>query len=326
MVKAPMHWSKIGESGMLTGMKSMLLVYRIFGRRVFSICLFPVMCYYYLARKEARLASREYLQKIRPLLPPEQTVSLSSLRHFLMFGEILLDKLLVWMGRITRADVVFETPDTIRQMELSGKGGIIVVSHLGNFEICNALAHEFPDIRLTVLVYTRHAGKFNTLMKRVAGDVDVEIMQVTDMSPATIMIFAQRINAGGYIVIAGDRTPVSGRGRVSVVEFLGDFAPFPQGPLILAGLLECPVYPMFCIKKKALYHVYIELLGEDLKFSDRKARQKNLQAAVQEYAARLEYYCLKAPLQWFNFYPFWDSDQTVKNNNPVSAQGDIGSS
>jgi predicted LPLAT superfamily acyltransferase len=319
------HWSRIGESGMLSGMQILLLVYRIFGRRGFSICLFPIMCYYYLVRKEARQASRQYLRKIRPLLSPEQQTSLTSFRHFLMFGEILLDKLLVWMGRITREDVVFETPDTIRQMELSGKGGIIVVSHLGNFEICNALANEFPDIRLTVLVYTRHAGKFNTLMKRVAGDVDVEIMQVTDMSPATIMIFAQRISAGGYIVIAGDRTPVTGRGRVSEVEFLGDLAPFPQGPLILAGLLKCPVYPMFCLKQQAQYHVYIELLGEDLKFSDRKARQKNLQAAVQEYAARLEYYCLKAPLQWFNFFPFWCSDQTVKTNNPVLTQIDIGS-
>jgi predicted LPLAT superfamily acyltransferase len=323
---APTHWSRIAESGMLTGMKMLLLVYRIFGRRGFSICLFPVMCYYYLVRKEARQASREYLSRIRPLLPAEQTTSLTSLKHFLMFGEILLDKLLVWMGRITREDVVFETPDTITRMEQSGKGGIIVVSHLGNFEICNALAQEFPDINLTVLVYTRHAGKFNTLMKRVAGDVDVEIMQVTDMSPATIMIFAQKINAGGYIVIAGDRTPVTGQGRVSVVDFLGGQAPFPQGPLILAGLLKCPVYPMFCLKQGPQYHVYIELFGEDLKFHDRKARQQNLQDAVQEYAARLEYYCLKAPLQWFNFFSFWRNDPLAKASHPVSSESDAGNS
>ena len=83
---------------------------------------------------------------------------------------------------------------------------------------------------------------------------------------------------------------------------------------------------MFCLKQQAQYHVYIELFGEDLKFSDRKARQKNLQAAVQEYAARLEYYCLKAPLQWFNFFPFWGSDQAVKTNQPVSTESDIGRS
>ncbi|EKG30148.1 hypothetical protein Pav631_4647 [Pseudomonas avellanae BPIC 631] len=26
------------------------------------------------------------------------------------------------------------------------------------------------------------------------------------------------------------------------------------------------------------------------------------------YAERLGHYCLEAPQQWFNFYPFWKSD------------------
>ena len=309
---------------MLIGMKLLLLVYRVFGRSGFSVCLFPVMCYYYLVRKEARQASRQYLLKVRPLLPPGEEAGLTSLRHFLMFGEILLDKLLVWMGRITREDVVFETPALIRQIDHDRKGGIIVVSHLGNFEICNALANEIPGMRLTVLVYTRHAGKFNSLMKGIAGDVDVEILQVTDMSPATIMMFAQRISAGGYIVVAGDRTPVTGQGRVSEVEFLGNLAPFPQGPLILKGLLDCPVYLMFCLKQQAKYHIYVERFDTDLKFHDRKARQQNLHSAVQEYATRLEYYCLKAPLQWFNFFPFWSNDQATKANHGSSTETDGG--
>jgi predicted LPLAT superfamily acyltransferase len=309
---------------MLIGMRLLLLVYRIFGRRAFSICLFPVMCYYYLLRKEARQASTQYLHRIRPLLPPGQRESLTPLRHFLMFGEILLDKLLVWMGHITRDDVVFEKPDMIKRLDQSRKGGIIVVSHLGNFEICNALANEIPGMRLTVLVYTRHAGKFNTLLKRVAGDVDIEILQVTDISPATVMMFAQRISEGGYIVIAGDRTPVSGQGRVSEVEFLGDPAPFPQGPFILAGLLKCPVYLMFCLKQQAQYHIYVESFGEDLKFHDRKAREQNLQTAIQKYAARLEYYCTRAPLQWFNFSSFWSRESAPKANHCSSTEGDIG--
>jgi predicted LPLAT superfamily acyltransferase len=322
VAETPMHWSRISESGMLIGMKLLLQVYRIFGRRGFSICLFPIMCYYYLIRKEARQASRQYLHKIKPLLPPEQRASLTPLRHLLMFGEILLDKLLGWMGQITMEDVVFESPDTIRQIDISRKGGIIVVSHLGNFEICNALANKVPDLRLTVLVYTRHAKKFNTLLKNVASGDDVEILQVTDMSPATVMMFAQRISSGGYIVIAGDRTPATGQGRVSTVEFLGDLAPLPQGPFILAGLLKCPVYLMFCLKQQTKYHIYAELFKEDLKFDDRKARQQNLQTTVQEYAARLEYYCTKAPLQWFNFFPFWSGDQLAKTSHRSSTKND----
>jgi predicted LPLAT superfamily acyltransferase len=29
---------------------------------------------------------------------------------------------------------------------------------------------------------------------------------------------------------------------------------------------------------------------------------------TQRYADRLAHYCLQAPQQWFNFYPFWKSD------------------
>jgi predicted LPLAT superfamily acyltransferase len=117
---------------------------------------------------------------------------------------------------------------------------------------------------------------------------------------------------------------VTGQGRVSAVEFLGDIAPFPQGPFILAGLLKCPVYLMFCLKQQAQYHLYVERFNKDLKFHERKARQQNLQTAVQEYAARLEYYCTKAPLQWFNFFPFWSSEQAAKANHCSAPESDIG--
>jgi len=324
VAETSVHWSKIGESGALIGMKILLLVYRIFGRLGFRVCLFPVMSYYYLIRKEARQASNQYLQKIRPLLPVERQASLSSYRHFLMFGEILLDKMLVWMGRIRKEDVVFETPDTIKEIEINRKGGIIIVSHLGNFEVCNALANQVPDMRLTILVYTQHAEKFNTMMKRVAGNTDVEIMQVTDVSPATAIIFSERINAGGYIVIAGDRTPVTGQARVSTVNFLGGLAPFSQGAFILAGLLKCPVYLLFCLKQQAQYHVYIENFTDCLKFHDRKQRLRTLNNAVQEFAARLECYCLKAPLQWFNFFPFWSSDHVGKVDHMPPIESDNG--
>ncbi len=290
-------------------MRFLLLVYRLTGRVGFRLCLYPVMTYYYLFRRTARQASQAYLQRIRPLLPEAGRAGLSSFRHFVMFGEILLDKLLVWMGRIRRDDVVFATPDTVQEIEVNRKGGIIVVSHLGNFEICNAISRQIPNIRLTILVYTRHAQKFNALMCGVASDAEIEIMQVNDLSPATVTLFAERVHGGGYIVIAGDRTPVTRNQRVSEVEFLGDIAPFPQGPFILAGLLRCPIYFLFCLKQQTQYHVYIEKFSEQFEFQQRKRRPQVLDSAVQAFACRLQHYCLQAPLQWFNFFPFWREER-----------------
>lgn len=296
------HWSKITESGTVFGMKLLLWVYRLSGRWGFRVFLYPVISYYYLRNQHARLASRQYLARVQAYLPEQKP--LSSFRHFLLFGEMLLDKFLVWMGQITLDDVHFETDGLFEQAIENKQGGIIIVSHLGNTEVCNALSRQQPDLRLTLLVYTQHAEKFNSLMQQVNQQTQVKMYQVTDMSPAFAMLMSERVAAGEFLVIAGDRTPVSGQQRVSDVEFLGYPAPMPQGGFILAGLLGCPVFLMFCLKKTDGYHIHLERFAEKLSWS-RRERQPKLDAVVQQYADRLEHYCLKAPLQWFNFYPFW---------------------
>lgn len=40
----------------------------------------------------------------------------------------------------------------------------------------------------------------------------------------------------------------------------------------------------------------------------RKNREQAIVQTIQRYAERLQHYCLKAPLQWFNFFDFWHVD------------------
>jgi predicted LPLAT superfamily acyltransferase len=308
MAEPKKHWSGIGEAGSLLGMKFLLLVYRLFGRWGFRLILLPVISYFYITRQSARQASAEYLHRLQETFPDGSMEELNSRQHFWSFGEVLLDKLLVWMGRIHREDVVFETPEVFTEVDQSTRGGVIFVSHLGNTEICSALAHQLPDIRITMLVYTQHAEKFNALMKQTNSSACINLMQVTDISPATAMVLSERVEAGEYVVIAADRTPVNGTGRTSVVDFLGAEASFPQGPFILAGLLRCPVYLLFCLKQEQRYHLYLEQFAAQISFN-RRNRNEQIQGAVQAYAKRLERYCQLAPLQWFNFFPFWQSGQ-----------------
>lgn len=284
-------------------------MYRLMGRRGYQCFLYPVMVYFYLTRRRSRKASARYLDRIRDYLPLEQGKGLSTFRHFMKFGEILLDKLLVWMGEIGRDDVVFENPSQFEKLDQQKRGGVIVVSHLGNTEVCSALAHQMPDIRLTLLVYTQHAVKFNTLLKQVNQASRIDMVQVTDMTPALAMLLSERVENGEYVVLAGDRTPVTGGDKRAVrVDFLGSPAPFPQGTFLLAGLLKCPVYWMFCIKQSTRYHIFLEQFSDQFKW-DRRHREKDIEQAVQAYANRLGDYCQKAPLQWFNFFDFWGDER-----------------
>lgn len=301
------HWSRITESGTLLGMNLLLLIYRCTGRIGFQAVLYPVMIYYYLTRANARRASQEYLARLQRFFPDIKVQS--SFKHFLMFGEVLLDKLLAWMGRIQMRDIKIHSDGAFEQALHDKQGGIIVVSHLGNTEVSNALAHQQPDLKLTLLVFTQHAEKFNSLIQNVTRKTHIEMVQVTDMSPAFIMLMSERVANGEFLVIAGDRTPVTGQRRVSEVSFLGASAVLPQGAFILASLLECPVYLLFCLKQKKQYQLFMELFSSRLKWP-RKQREAGLQQSVQAYAKRLEHYCAKAPMQWFNFYSFWRNAET----------------
>ena len=304
MLNKMSHWSRKSEAGTVLGMRILLLVHRLFGRAVFKVFLLPVIGYFYCSQKNARQASSQYLARITPFLDESAANKLSSFKHFLSFGDVLLDKLLVWMGEISADDVVFETPKIVEQVDSGKQGGIIIVSHLGNTEICSALAHRLPNMKLTLLVYTQHAKKFNALMKKFSDSDSVELMQVTDITPATAITLAERIENGEFIVIAGDRTPVSAGTRTSNVSFLGADALLPQGAFILASLLKCQVFLLFCLKQDKQYHIYFEQFSQRIKLP-RKERVAALDEVIQLYAQRLQHYCLKAPLQWFNFYSFW---------------------
>lgn len=310
--KRKRHWSQLTESGTVIGIKILLFIYWLFGRWGFRVFLYPVITYYYWVQETARHASREYLEQLSAFSQHKQSKGLSGFKHFLMFGEVLLDKFLVWTDQIGLDEVVFETPTVFEAMDESKKGGVIIVSHLGNMEVCSALVQQFPDLELTILAFTQHAVKFNNMMKDASKNKRIESLQVTDMTPEVAMKLSDRINTGGYIIIAGDRTPVTGETRVSDVSFLGATASMPQGGFILAALLKCPVYLLFCLKQQDQYHIYLELFSQQLAFP-RKERQLALNTVVQQYAKRLEHYCVIAPLQWFNFYSFWKKKEQIND-------------
>jgi predicted LPLAT superfamily acyltransferase len=89
---------------------------------------------------------------------------------------------------------------------------------------------------------------------------------------------------------------------------LGESAAFPQGPFILASLLECPVFLLFALHNGEQYNIVLEPFSEKIVLP-RRQRETLLQTVIQQYAARLEHYCRLTPLQWFNFYNFWQRDE-----------------
>ena len=132
----------------------------------------------------------------------------------------------------------------------------------------------------------------------------LNIIEVTEVGADTIIYLKDRIAEGDWVVIAADRYPVTGDKRVSYVSFLGEKAPFSQGPYILASLLECQVYTAVAVKDNGKFKVFIELFSEKI-ILGRKEKDKILESYAQRYANGLETIVLKYYYQWFNFFDFW---------------------
>lgn len=316
------HWSATKERGSTVGIQLLVWLYRIFGQWLFRIALLPVIAYFVITGNKARQASYDFLHRINKLQGSHQSVRwYHAYKHFYQFGLAAVDKIRAWLGDVKRDDVTFHNVDEFEQLRQHKprQGAVFIGSHLGNLELCRAIGESDNGLTINALVFTKHALKFQAALEKFNPQASVNLIQVDNMGAETAIQLKEKVEAGEIVIIVGDRTSVTQFGRVNYAPFLGDPAPFSQGPFILAGLLECPTYLLFCLKQSGQYHIYLEPFADSLKLTRRNKKQQ-LQSIIERYAKRLEHYSLKAPYQWFNFFDFWQKDDQQHIQRTIQQQ------
>ncbi|GAB3387031.1 hypothetical protein GCM10027317_37960 [Massilia agri] len=293
------HWAAINEASFVAGMRLLFWVCRVFGRWPFRVFLYPVLLWYVATQGRARRVSQDYLRRVG-----QPAGLLGVLRHFASFAESILDKMLLWGGLFDTSGVRMFGAEPLLQRIRERKGAMLMCAHLGNLDLCRALSLRTPGLRLTVLVHTRHAEAFNAMLGKLDPRSQLNLMQVTEMTPAMAMQLSERIEQGEFIVIAGDRVPVSNNPRVALAPFLGQTAAFPVGPYVMASVLGCPLYTLFATRRQGGHELHFERLREEVRLP-RRGREEALAELAADYARRLEHHVRRAPLEWFNFYDFW---------------------
>lgn len=297
------HWASINEVTFIAGMRLMFWICKVFGRWPFRLILYPILIWYVLAKSAARHASQTYLKHVN-LRQPINTGFINVIRHFGEFAEMMLDKMLLWSGLFDASAVQYIGSPAIRELIEQKRGAVLICSHFGNVDLCRALSSRHSDLKLTILVHTKHAQAFNHLLETLNPVSQLNLLQVTEITAVTAMLLAERVAQGEFVVIAGDRIPVSDNPRVVMADFLGEPAPFPVGPYVLASVLQCPLFMLFSMRKENKYEIHFAPL-RDAFHLPRKGRDQALTELAADYAKELERHCLSAPLQWFNFYDYW---------------------
>ena len=306
------HWAQQDEVKGLWGMRLMLRVWELLGRRAFTVLLWPTIGVYWLIARPARQASRQWIKRVKQELRQRNMPvpsRLNSFFHFMRFGNAMLDKVASWRGELKfDRDVVF-APGASEALDIAApQGKLLLASHLGDVEACRALAQLEDSKIINALVFSENAQRFKQIMSEMAPQASVNLMSVTDIGPDTAIAIKEKLERGEWVAIVGDRIAVNpqrgGEWRVIWSPFMGQPAPFPQGPFILASILRCPVVLIFALLQQGKLTLHCEPFADPLRLP-RGERQQALQDTVDRYAQRLEHYALMSPLDWFNFFDFW---------------------
>lgn len=289
------EWTQRSERGSLPLVRLMAWCSIRFGRGSSRIPLRIVSGYFLAFGGAARRATREFLRHVRGRRP-----SLADqYRVFLAFASTLHDRIYFLKSRFDLFDI------EVSGAELFDERGLLLMgAHLGSFEAMRAVGRQLGHRRIVMAMYEENARRTNSVL----AAIDPAAMQdVVGLGHADSMLaIANALEAGALVGVLADRT--LGNEPVMRVDFLGEPAPFPIGPMRMAAALRGRVAFMVGLYRGAnRYEIHFEPLADftDLGELDRSERARRIEEAVIRYAKRLEHYARMAPSNWFNFHDFW---------------------
>ena len=314
--KDPDNWVSQKERGSLFWVKFLFRACNLLGRPFCNFLAVPVTAYFVATSARGREQSRKYLSRALAYDSPRSVPLQLVFKHFLAFSFCLIDKVAVWGGRLSVTNCRWHGKDKVRALIDQGKGVILVSAHFGNIEVCRAISQDLRGLKISALMYKQHARKYNNLLKELNSKSQIDVIEVETVGPALITSLQEKLARGESLGLLADRVTPGAPEKIVSVDFFGQRAHFPAGPWILASLLDAPVFLCFAVRTDSGdYEVFFEKFNDDFRLS-RNERDSSLRQEVARYAARLEHFCQQYPLQWFNFYDFWQTSKPVECNPP----------
>lgn len=300
-------WANSPERGSDLSLRFIVWSIRRLGEAPVKLLLGPIALYFCAFAPAARRGSRIYLERLdRFQGKPARKFGLRVFyRHVYQFADVLLDRFALWAGGYDKFSIELHGREHMAPLIDARRGAILIGAHVGSFDILRLVARE-ADAPVNVIMYTGNAEKVNAAFEALDPECRLRVIDVDPASARAAFEVRSCAARGEFVAILGDRVQLSGRTkRISYANFLGRRAPFSQGPFLMAMALRLPVILTVALKTGPnRYDVFLDTLstGEPVGVRDREtAAQKQ----IEHFASKLQEYCARAPLQWFNFYDFW---------------------
>jgi lauroyl/myristoyl acyltransferase len=192
--------------------------------------------------------------------------------------------------------------DNLASAMAEGRGAIVAIAHLGNWDAAGAWGGAAGYRIVTVAEPLRPRRMFDFFV----GHREKLGMTIHAAQPGATDVLADAARGGALVPILADRDL---RARGPIVEFFGEEANFPAGPAIVAlksgsPLLVAGIYSEVVNGKRGWL---IEFSGPLPVASERS--DAGIAEVTQRIAHALEDLVVKRPEEWHVFQPFWRADR-----------------
>lgn len=167
-------WSGKSKGGTF-GYKFFILLAKNTNVRITYFFVYSVAVYYLLFANKKNI--HFYFNKV---LGYNQLKSLkSTYLNFCYLGQMLIDKIMVLGGAGKVFTFDFDGESYLRQIVETGKGGLLVGAHMGNWEVAGELLERL-NTKINVVMYDAERKEIKTLMEENLNKDTTNIIAIKD--------------------------------------------------------------------------------------------------------------------------------------------------
>lgn len=185
--------------------------------------------------------------------------------------------------------------EKIEQILEKGRGGVIISAHLGNWELMAA----YCGLKgYSTYVVARHLrfDKYDQMLFSLRKDKFVTTIDRSE-GPRPIL---KALKKNGLVGILPDQDVDSVRGIF--VNFFGELAYTPTGPVSLARAAKAPVLLCLMVRENGKHRLIVD---DSIALTITDNKDEDLKTNTQRWSKTLESYIRKYPEQWVWLHPRW---------------------
>jgi predicted LPLAT superfamily acyltransferase len=285
------------SKGNTLGYRIFVFICKTFGVVPAYVLLRFVSFYYFLFSWKS---SRHILRYFQHHLRYSRLKSLISLyRNYYVFGQTLLDKIIVMAGIENKFTYHFDGEEHLREIVSKGKGGILLSAHVGNWEAAGHLLKRL-NTRINVVMFDGEHQQIKKYVDEVTGGKNFNVIVIgSDMSH--VYAISEALNRNELICLHADRF-LEGNKTITK-HFLNGDAEFPLGPFQLSAGFNVPVSIVFAFKESTRHYHFFG--SNPLMRKENESKSQFTERLSTQFVSELEQKVKRYPQQWFNYYNFW---------------------